>query len=406
MTTDAVDGFLIDRGAQFLSSNYSVLLSLISELGLDSAVRPASPWGAVVRNGVPRRVKGGDFFGALRHGIITPKECFRFARSAWWTRKAMRSLPTDNYSRWADFDHETAAEWCHREIGRNANEYVVEPALSGLFFQEPEVVSGALFAALSAFHFRRSKTLTLQGGIGCLADKLAAKLDVALNTSVASVQVMQDFVAVKTPNANFAARWVVLATTAAAARKLYSPRDEIEQRLLETPYAANINIAVMTKPGYPIPASLHAVYGILIPRSERRHIAAISIETNKCQDRAAQGQLFHLMLCGKSSAEMLSQTDSQVSDAVKQEAERFLPGVFERASNIRVYRWPEAIALSPVGRARNLRLYRQATAGTVRRVLMAGDYMSCPWTDGSAESGVWAANSIIERDAIHRLPSA
>jgi phytoene dehydrogenase-like protein len=37
MTTDAVDGFVLDRGAQFLSSEYTVLRSLADAVGLRTA---------------------------------------------------------------------------------------------------------------------------------------------------------------------------------------------------------------------------------------------------------------------------------------------------------------------------------------------------------------------------------
>ena len=40
MTTDLVNGFVIDRGAQFLSSEYGLLRALARELGLEGSLQP------------------------------------------------------------------------------------------------------------------------------------------------------------------------------------------------------------------------------------------------------------------------------------------------------------------------------------------------------------------------------
>ncbi len=396
MTTDEFGGFLIDRGAQFLSSNYSTLLPLISELGLETSIRQISPWAAIVRGGKPRKLKASDPFGVLRHGMITPAQLMKLGWFGWQIRKVLRSFPLNDYSRWADFDNETAADWSHRQIGRRAAEYMVEPLLDGLFFQEPEIASKAFLHVVFAFYFRRSESLTLQGGIGRLAEALAGKLDVTYNAPVKSVRSAGDSVLIVTSQEEYGARYVVLATTAPAARKLYAEADENERRLLATNYSSNVNIALMTHADYQVPPSLSNIYGVLIPRVERQHIAAITIETNKSPDRAANGKLFHVMLCGRSSAAMLQQTDTQILDAVKPEIERFLPGIIDQISKIRIYRWPEAMPLSPLGRAKELRQYRENSARILQRVFLAGDYMSTPFTDGAAESGTWVASMITE----------
>lgn len=61
----------------------------------------------------------------------------------------------------------------------------------------------------------------------------------------------------------------------------------------------------------------------------------------------------------------------------------------------RVQRWEAAEPLSPVGRARAIAAYR-ASADARRRVLLAGDYMGSPWTDGAAETGMWAARTLLD----------
>ncbi len=47
------------------------------------------------------------------------------------------------------------------------------------------------------------------------------------------------------------------------------------------------------------------VYGVLRPDIECNVITAISIESNKCKDRAPQGELLNVMLSDKSGADLV-----------------------------------------------------------------------------------------------------
>src|ERR1017187_3415513 len=59
MSTDQRDGYLIDRGAQFLSDGYSVIGELISELGVAQHLYRAGGWIGTVRGGTVRRINAG-----------------------------------------------------------------------------------------------------------------------------------------------------------------------------------------------------------------------------------------------------------------------------------------------------------------------------------------------------------
>jgi len=77
----------------------------------------------------------------------------------------------------------------------------------------------------------------------------------------------------------------------------------------------------------------------------------------------------------------------------------------------RIYRWKQAEPYSPVGRATDLLYYRNGRSMD-RQVLLAGDHMRMPFTEGAAESGKWAAeqicnaasNSVVKRDAPKAAP--
>lgn len=148
------------------------------------------------------------------------------------------------------------------------------------------------------------------------------------------------------------------------------------------------------RPCFRLPANLASVYGLLIPRLERQHIAAIGIETNKNRACTAQGQLLNIMLSNPASHSLMALPDEAIVQRVMPEAEKFFPGLAEHVEATQIYRWPQAEPYSRVGRATDLRQYRDSCCSSLPRVLLAGDYMSMPFTEGAAQSGKWAAEQI------------
>lgn len=396
MTTDAVNGFLIDRGAQFLSSEYRLLLSLAAECGLENQVRETSPWSAIVRDGKIRRMHADKPLHALTSGLLGLPALLRLGWRRWQLRHSLNALALNDYSQWSAFDHESVSSWANRETDPLVTEYLFEPLLHGFYFQEPEETSLSLALALLAFGFRRARTLTLTGGIGTLPEAMAARLDVVLGSPVTSIENGTDSVTVTTGTSRMKADHVIVAIPAAQAQGLYRDGDEMARRLMATRYSTTINVAVMTAAGFLLPDDLRAVYGLLIPRTERRNIAAIGVESNKNRDGVAQGQLLNIMLSNTASRSMLPMTDEAIVHAVALEAEKFFPGLCSQIAATRIYRWQQAMPYSPLGRAKDLRHYRRDCRPLDQRVLLAGDYMSTPFTEGAAESGRWAAEQIFQ----------
>lgn len=78
MTTDKVNDWLIDRGAQFLSSEYSTLLPLVHELGMSSELVEVSDWSGIIRHKKIRNISAKRFFSPIISGYLNPKEALLF----------------------------------------------------------------------------------------------------------------------------------------------------------------------------------------------------------------------------------------------------------------------------------------------------------------------------------------
>jgi oxygen-dependent protoporphyrinogen oxidase len=396
MSTDRRDGYLIDRGAQFLSDGYSVICDLINELGLGQHLVRASGWTGTVRGGAVRRINAGYPWTVATSGLLSWRDTFRVARASVSLVRATRHLPLNDYSKWHILDDANAAEWIAASFGKDALEYVFEPMLEGFYFQAPEGMSRAWPAAVWSFGARRRRATALAGGIDSLPEALARRVKVRLASPVEAIDTAGSGVSVRTPAGTLQADQLVLATTASVARQLYAPEHDVEHRLLRTGYSAAMNISFAVPEGVSTAHVPKDIYGLLIPRLERQAIAAVTVESRKCPRYVPQGEMLNVMLDGSAASRLMEAPEGQVLDEVLPELRRYFPGLDRRIGFTHFSRWAQAEPRSPVGRSRDLQQYRLLWHPGIK-VILAGDYMSIPCTEGAAESGNWAASALVER---------
>ena len=398
MSTDRRDGYLIDRGAQFLSDGYSVICELISEVGLAQHHSRVSNWTGTVRGGAVRRINHRYPWSVAASGLLGWRDTFRMAHASLSLVRQTKHLPLSDYSKWHMLDDADAAEWIAAAFGGDALEYVFEPMLEGFYFQAPEQMSRAWPAVVWNFGARRKHVTALAGGIGSLPEALAQKVKVCLATPAEAIDTTGSGVRVKTPAGSVQADHVVLATTTPVARQLYAPEHDVEKRLLHTDYSAAINISFAVPDGVSTAKVAKDIYGLLIPRRERQVIAAIGVESRKCQRYVPQGELLNVMLSGSASSRLLQATEDQILAEALPELERYFPGIDRGIEFTHFHRWAQAEPRSPIGRSRDLQQYRQLWHPGMK-VILAGDYMGIPCTEGAAESGNWAATALAEATA-------
>lgn len=238
--------------------------------------------------------------------------------------------------------------------------------------------------------------MTVEGGIGRIPEALAARLDVRTGHPAVDLELGEQGMNVKTPEGEFEAGHVILATPAHTAREsLGSSATPAETELLAATYSSTINLSLGLADGYRMPDALHDVYGFLIPARERQHIAAVTVERNKSPDRTGAGELLAVFLAGDAAERLQGHSDTDILTAIIPELEHYLPDVESAVTMTHLIRWPAAEPRSPIGRSRAVAAYQRAPRPDLR-LLLAGDYVGLPWTDGAAETGEWAAAKLIQ----------
>ena len=396
MTSDIINGHVIDRGAQFLSTEYGLILDLLHQLDLSQHLCTTSQCSAIVRSGIPRSMRSNRPLDALK--LFSVHAMLSLAWATLPLSNKQKNLSLSDYSQWAAFDTESTASWSNRDIADEVTEYMYEPMLQGFYFQTPEATSKALAVVLTAFGMRRAKTLSLKKGLGILPVTLARGLDVMLSTTVQAIESVDGKARVHTSSETFVAEHVILAVPAPVGKNLIAHlSDHLMESLLTTPYSASINVACITDGNFELPKNLKNVYGLLIPRQERAAVAAVGIENNKNR-RGGVGHLLNIMFSHDAAVRLMRSSDEDVVASAIQSVIDYFPSLSAHITNSLVYRWPAAEPLSPVGRSAQLQEYRKRCEKELPIAVLAGDYMSMPYTEGAAESGYWAA-AMIARQA-------
>jgi len=385
--TESRDGYMIERGAQLITSTYRNALGLVKELGLEAELKPTSPWMAIVKDGRPRRMPSGAMFPiyALTSGLVSLPD--------WHTTK-LKWPPVDNYAAWAEYDDEDTARWCAPRMGR-ATEYLVEPLVAGgLLCVMEETSRAATLATLALTDNGRGREMSLSRGLGSFPEALASKIDVKLESPVQSIEVRDGGVSVQLSGEQMRADHVVLAATAPVASRLYRSGDEVERRLMATEYASTVKIGLATSRHWRNEPALKDVWGFLIPRPDRQLIASATLESAKDLARVPDGEMLNLFIKPEAAGAMIDLSDDEIVAKVLPDIERFFPGVTATKRFAQITRWPNALPKSPVGRSRDLAEYRKSRP-SAQRVLLAGDYMGLPHFESAIETGQWCADTIL-----------
>ncbi len=178
--------------------------------------------------------------------------------------------------------------------------------------------------------------------------KLAEKLTVELNNKVLAINETKTNIEIKTSNKFYFADDVVLAVTADVAKNLYKNPDSVEDKLMDTQYSSTINMATGLKNKL---SRKMNYYGIFVPRKERKHIAAIAIESNKHSGRAVDGDLMNVMLSGRAGKELIDKDDKEIADKIIDELNRYIPQMKEEIVFTKIFRWKKAEPFSYVAAA-------------------------------------------------------
>jgi oxygen-dependent protoporphyrinogen oxidase len=383
--TDRVEGCLLEAGPDSFLAAKPAALELIKELGLGDQVIGSNDHLRVTfvrKNGRLVPLPDGLMMMVptkIMPLVTTPLVGWgtKFRMGLEWFR-APEPKPED----------ESVADFIQEHYGREAVDYLAEPLLSGIYGGDPARLSvrsvlprfvdlatqyGSLTRGVLASRAKAPKPQgppaplfrTLKGGLTQMVDAAIAtfgdKVDV-LQTRAESIERSDNGFRVRTSAFWLEAQHLVLACEAHSAGPLAAPLDpRLSELLGEIGYGSSITVAV----GYDaadFKGRPPVGFGFLVPRKERRKLAACTWIGTKFPFRVPEGKVVARCFIGGAEA-VASMNDSAADIAAEAAAElRDIAGVSATPKFTRVYKWPRAMAQYPVGHPKRLAEIETRTA--------------------------------------------
>jgi oxygen-dependent protoporphyrinogen oxidase len=365
--TERAEGCIIEGGPDSFLAAKPEALTMIRELGLESEL--------ISSNDFQRKTfirKGGRMI-PMPDGLmmVVPTKIVPMALSGLlgWGTKIRMGL---EFFRKPGAPHpdRSIAEFIRDHFGQETVDYLAEPLLSGVYGGDPRDLSVDSVLPRFAEMEKKYGSLTrgalanrpkqgggplfrsLKGGMGQWVDAIVAAIrgNAELRQARAeAVERLPGGFRVKAGGDWLETENVVLASEAYNAAKLLDGR--LADLLNQVPYSSSVLVVF----GYDAPQPMPG-FGFLIPRKERRQIAAATFVGTKFPHRVPQGlTLVRCFLGGEATPDV---------DAVHRELQD-LSGISGKPRFHRLFRWPRSMAQYTVGHSlRNAEIQQLVAAAS------------------------------------------
>ncbi len=270
-----------------------------------------------------------------------------------------------------DDSDETLADFVRRRLGNEALDKIAEPLMSGIYnaeadkqsimatfprFRELERKHRSLILGMLASRRQRSaapapqgaKTsmfMSFQGGTQEIVEALINRVtgDLRLSTPVSALELMSNgrYQMALGNGETLDADAVVLTTPAYVAADLLRPMTpEAADQLKAIRYVSTGTLSLAFR-AEDIKRPLHG-FGLVVPKSEKRPINAITVSSTKFDHRAPEGHvLLRVFFGGSRSPETMTYDDDKLLTVVRQELQDML-GIEAAPLFHRIFRWNKA----------------------------------------------------------------
>jgi oxygen-dependent protoporphyrinogen oxidase len=353
ITTERIDGWVIDGGPDAMLVQKPAAVALCRELGLgDRLISTLTPRTAyVLRDGRLHPLAEGSYLGfPLRFGVL--------ARSSLFTAGGKLRLASELLVPGSRGDEdESIGAFVRRRFGEEAVDYLAEPLLAGIHagdvdrlsmralfprLLEAERQSGSVLRAFRALHVTpsaQSAFISLPGGTGELVDALVATMPgvVRVHARVTEIRRAGSLI-LESSAGRLEARAVILAVPAYVVGSLLRAFDTALAAFCDAvPYASTATVAL----GYRRDQVAHPMRGsgFVVPRVERSSLLAGTWVTSKWPRRAPEGHvLLRAFLGGGRDPQRLDDSDDELIETARGELGELL-GISGDPLIVRLFRW-------------------------------------------------------------------
>lgn len=396
LSSDQVNGFIIDRGAYTIPDSHHHFLKLIQELGLSDSLVETPGTASTFLGREEHKIKINSPKDFLTYKLLDLKnkkdliKLFLYAKSL--GKKLNLHDPT---KKTLELEKETVSNYLIRNYSSELLEKIAYPIFADLFLGVPEENSKAAFlsAILNLTHLR---IFTLNRGMGEVAEKLREKLDVRDNTIVLGVHNNEKtetyHVEVEGDSTVYEFDKIIFAVPLPLVVDLFENLPESLRRTLKkVRYTPSIVVAM----GLRKPFINHSFMNTFL-RDEISTLATLVLDHYKGNQRIPKGKgLATAILTKEASEKLFNKTETEVTKTVLKELDSVWEGFSNNLLFARVYRWPFGGVQLPPGTLAQQVSMRKDLDQLDRSMAFTGDGLYRASTEVSLRTGFNAADRII-----------
>ncbi len=418
ITTERVDGFVIEGGPDCFLASKPAGVELCRRLGLAERLRGTDP--RFKRSYVKRRGQLHelpDGITGLVPSRIGPLLTTPLLSLRGRARAALELLVPPR----RDGADESIAAFARRRFGAESYSWLIEPLLGGIFAGDGEALSlaatfpqlrdaerahGAILRLMLRQRLngtRRNGTaplgfVTPETGLGELVRGLERRLAGRVRTDAVAAAVRRhgdEWTVALKDGTTVAASAVILAAPAYAAADLVAETDRgLAAELRGIPFVTTATVSVAF-PRAAVPRPLPG-YGYVSPRAEGGSVVACTWTSNKFPARVpADGVLLRFFVGRAGREESLAGDDEALRALVRAEL-RAVHGITSEPALWRIYRWPRGMPQYTVGHPARLARIERRVAALPGLALAGASYRGVGIPDCIA-SGWRAADEVAPR---------
>ncbi|MEW6532467.1 MAG: FAD-dependent oxidoreductase [Thermodesulfobacteriota bacterium] len=398
MSSETVDGFVIDKAAYTFPEFHVNLTRLLDRLGMRETLLLTPGTSSTFAGGKEYQIKIGSPSDFLRYRLLSlkaKKDMVKLFLYAQWLGKALNLIePTDETF---ELEKESAADYVLKNYGEEILEHIAYPIFCEIFLGEPETNSKAAFLA-TIKNLMRFKIFSFVHGMGMLPERLRNQLDVKLETPVKKVSrtshgCFEVHVGSDHPESiKFDA--VILAVPATTVPDvLEGLPSSFDSGLRGICYSPSIVVALALDASYPDMALISNM-----SRRDYRTIGTLVCDRLKGGQRVPAGkELVTAILSEQASRKFLDRSDEELLAGVLTEADKVLPGLANKLMFSRAYRWEHGAVQLPPGMLARQHALRRALEEEFDDLYIASDGLYKSSLEVSFLTGVRAAHHVARR---------
>ena len=396
MTTDRVNGFVIDRGVTLFGNGFRSMRALVKRLELSSLTCPGSFSVGIQDEAGVRGYRAGRFQDLLFDRGVSPRARRAGVRFGFDLFRNFRALAHGNSFLSNSLDGENCQEYFRRIGGEELFERIFWPGLNGPMGGAVEKSSRViLMQVIWNLLVRGQWNLTV--GVDRIPEAAAGQLQVLKGTRVLQVERSSAGVEVETQvegkRGSFRARAAIFAAPGQLVPALCEGLPaEVREVLARTQYSKIANAAVALSVPPKTPYAGYAFTPDVSPGAEieMEHLRA----PNRCPGGTGMAGVFLWNTAGNCRLEA---DDGLLKQQASEIVERTFPECRGKVLFVHLVRWNAGIAQFPPGRLREMTALRKRLAEWNEPFDLCGDYLDGLSSEGALRTGEEAGERVATR---------